>query len=104
MITDSSTRKYVEINVYTGKYWYYGTLSTPPDDAYISYSFELNVYAEDRHHLNPNLKIGRIVINANSNKTKSSYITADYDNYDAIFEDFKNVLSEIRTNYPEYYI
>lgn len=93
MIIDSSTHGYSEIFVNTDKFCYYGILNIVDDDAYISHVYDFEVYkAPNRQKFN---RIGRIVINLNSNKNISVYVDTKYDKYEEVYEDLKQVMSEL---------
>lgn len=99
MIVDSSTYGYTGIYAATDKYQYYGVLNTVDSDAYISYVFDFEVYrGNTRQKFN---YIAHIVINMNSNKNISVYIDTKYDKYDEIYEDLKQVMTELKNTFPE---
>lgn len=104
MIQDSSKKTYTEVTASTDNFWYSGSLNIIPSDAYISYAFNMYVYTDNKELKNPNISIGRVSITSNSNKKTTLYIEADYDNYEKIYDDVKNILTELRNNYPEYRI
>lgn len=100
MIVDSSTHEYTEIYAATDKYRYYGVLNiVDNNDAYISYVFDFEVHrGNTRQKFN---YIAHIVISMNSNKNISVYIDTKYDKYDEIYEDLKQIMTELKNTFPE---